>query len=98
MSAIQIEGCISIRRCTEAITATSRLATFRDDDGRLIEIIAGDRDLLMDRRLARKLAEAILEIAGPAEEIPSDLLYDGGVPFVVYDDRLAPIGFSKVRP
>lgn len=94
-----IADIILVQRCTEALDWRQRVVNLADPDGRLIEIdvLVGPRQtLLLDRRLARQVALQILEIAGPAEELPTDLLWEG-MPEVVYDDT-TPVGFRNQAP
>lgn len=88
-------GPISVWRCTEAVDPKSGYAfrTIGNADGRCVEIAAGRNTMLMDRRLARNLALAILDICGPAEELPSDLATADLVE-VVYDDAGVVTGFQ----
>lgn len=71
---VTVQSGLMIWRCTEAIDP--RQGTFRtigNAEGRCVEIVTGQNQMLFDRRLARQVALAILEIAGPAEELASDL-------------------------
>lgn len=62
-------------RCTEAMDPRFHhvFRTVGNPDGRCVEIVAPQNQMLFDRRLARRIALAILEIAGPDEELDSDL-------------------------
>lgn len=71
-------------RCTEAMDPRFHFVfrTIGNPDGRCVEIVTGQNTMLFDRRLARRLAEAILEIAGPAEELESDIAHAEAVEIV----------------
>lgn len=92
-------GPLHVWRCTEAVDARSAYAfrTIGNAEGRCIEIASPQNSMLFDRRLARQLAEAILEICGPAEELPSDLAQTDTVQ-VVYDAAGAVVGFTPFVP
>lgn len=80
---------LSVRRCWEAWSERERaLINVGDPEGRLIEIRAhGKAALLVDRRLALRLAREIIAIAGPDEELPSDKRFEG-VPLFTRDATL----------
>jgi hypothetical protein len=85
---------VQVWRCTEAIDSRFNY-TFRtigNPDGRCVEIVTSQNQMLFDRRLARKLAEAILEVCGPAEELPSDQA-QAAIVEVVYDNGVV-VGFK----
>jgi hypothetical protein len=89
-----LPGAVEVRRAVEVLWG-DRLAAMHAEDGRLIQIMCDSMPkLLMDRRMARRLAEAILEIAGPPEEIPTDVTYAGVMRFMGYTDD----GALKLEP
>lgn len=92
-------GPITVWRCTEAVDPRSgyTFRTIGNADGRCIEIATSQNAMLMDRRLARQVAEAILAICGPAEELPTDVATADMVE-VVYDERGALVGFQPYVP
>lgn len=86
---------LHVWRCTEAIDPRSNM-TFRtigNPDGRCVEIVTPQNTMLFDRRLARRLADAILAICGPDEDLPSDQA-QADIVQVVYDDHNAVAGFK----
>lgn len=89
-------GPIRVWRCTEAIDPKVgyTFRTIGNPDGRCVEIITSQNSMLMDRRLARQVAEAILEICGPAEVQPSDQ-EEADMVEVVYDaNNQSVVGFK----
>ena len=98
-----IQGDIfQVARVTEAVNNLGHLQNMIDPTGRQCELEIGKgrqrQSLLMDRRLARKVALAILEIVGPDEELPTDLLYPS-IPFILYDaEGVTPTGFTNKNP
>lgn len=92
-------GPLRVWRCTEAIDPKSGYGfrTIGDTDGRCVEIASAVHQILMDRRLAREVALTILDICGPAEELPSDLATADLVQ-VEYDDLGVVSGFSPYVP
>lgn len=95
---VTVQPGIQVWRCTEAIDprAGGTFRTIGHADGRCVEIISSQNTMLFDRHLARAIALAILEIAGPEEVL------DGDVPElveVVYDDAgRTPVGFRPYQP
>lgn len=96
---IRSVGPLRVWRCTEAIDPKSGYAfrTIGNADGRCIEIASAVHQILMDRRLARQVALAVLDICGPAEELPSDLATAELVQ-VDYDALGVIVGFSPYVP
>lgn len=91
-------GPITIWRCTEALDprAGYTFRTISDSFGRCVEIASGRNTLLLDRRLARQVAAAILEICGPAEAEPRDLM-EIEVLELVYNDEGQVSGFQPFQ-
>lgn len=98
-SFIRDVGPIRVWRCTEAVDPKSGYSfrTIGNPDGRCIEIASPAHQLLMDRRLARQVAEAILDICGPTEEQPADVATADMVQ-VDYDALGVIVGFSPYVP
>jgi hypothetical protein len=96
---IRSVGPLRVWRCTEAIDPKSGYAfrTIGNADGRCIEIASPVHQILMDRRMAREVALAVLDICGPAEELPTDLATADLVQ-VDYDALGVIIGFSPYVP
>lgn len=91
---------VQVWRCTEAIDPRSgyTFRTIGNAEGRCVEIVTYQNTMLFDRRLARQVAEAILDICGPAEELPSDLA-EAEMVEVVYDDiSKNVVGFKPYLP
>lgn len=88
-------GPVHVWRCTEAIDPKAGFIfkTIGDPNGRCVEIAAGREQLLLDRRLARQVAEAILAVCGPAEEEPADLVA-ADVLTAVYNEEGDLTGFA----
>ncbi|USN15534.1 hypothetical protein KIKIMORA_04160 [Brevundimonas phage vB_BpoS-Kikimora] len=88
-------------RCTEAMDPRFHhvFRTIGNPDGRCVEIVAPQNQMLFDRRLARRLALAILEIAGPEEELESDLAQADAVE-IIYESpgSAVVIGFRPYLP
>jgi hypothetical protein len=87
-------GPLRVWRCTEAVDPKSgyTFRTIGNPDGRCIEIVAPRNTMLMDRRLARQMAEAVLAICGPAEELASDLA-EAEIVEVMHSEEGVVIGF-----
>ncbi|UTC28568.1 hypothetical protein MARCHEWKA_00550 [Brevundimonas phage vB_BpoS-Marchewka] len=87
-------------RCTEAMDPRFHYVfrTIGNPDGRCVEIVTGQNTMLFDRRLARRLALAILEIAGPAEELESDIAHAEAVEIVYAPGSHEVVGFRPHLP
>lgn len=93
-------GGLMVWRCTEAIDPRSGFIfrTIGNPDGRCIEIVHASNQMLFDRRLAIQIARAILDIAGPDEELASDVAQSTLVE-VVYVGRSSEVaGFRPYEP
>jgi hypothetical protein len=87
-------GGLLVYRCTEAIDPRGGFVfrTIGDAEGRCIEIAHSRNQMLLDRRLAIRVALAILEIAGEDEDLVTDHVH-AGVVEITYDADGAPAGF-----
>lgn len=81
---VTIQPGLQVWRCTEAMDPRFHhvFRTIGNPDGRCVEIVTGQNTMLFDRRLARSVALAILAIAGPAEELASDIAHAEAVEIV----------------
>ena len=97
---VTIQPGLMVWRCTEAMDPRFHYVfrTIGNAEGRCVEIVTGQNTMLFDRRLARRLAQAILEIAGPAEELESDIAHAEAVEIVYAHSTSEVVGFRPHLP
>lgn len=97
---VTIQPGLMVWRCTEAMDPRFHYVfrTIGNPDGRCVEIVTGQNTMLFDRRLARRLALAILAIAGPAEELDSDIAHADAVEIVYAAGTSDVVGFRPHLP
>lgn len=98
---VTLQPGLMVWRCTEAMDPRFHhvFRTIGNPDGRCVEIVTSQNTMLFDRRLARRLAEAILAIAGPAEELESDIAHAEAVEIVYAAPGSAEVvGFRPYLP